>query len=322
MPPDFPTINGVMEIIRKALGGWGYLKRTWAPNHLEHALAAADAVEDAELALEKFLHNVPAKERTYLELYGALQAAVIQQDSANALRIAFGLPATAASSLPAGMKHLREVRNRISGHPADLSGTRKKQPPVATMISRFSIRTQCLDVTYLTEGFEVKHEKIDLIGHLQAHLCDLRGWMGQLANQVAEEEKMFRSRIVKRGDLVSLMGNNWQYFVQKIDEASWTEVGDAKLQIGVVGAGSLLGILDDVEKGLSQQSLTHLRVCEFPRVRAALEHFRLLIEEGPADRSEEKWRLDLYAYAQFIDSQISALAENLGEHDRLLREDG
>jgi hypothetical protein len=95
------------EIYQKKDGSWD---RLWA---------AMDALEDAQVAIDDFQK---AKSISYLQIYGLLQAFVVQQDSVDLIR------QTVIGSLRIDWKKggepklgsIRELRNETAGHPADV----------------------------------------------------------------------------------------------------------------------------------------------------------------------------------------------------------
>jgi hypothetical protein len=71
--------------------------------------------------------------QAYLELWGVLQAVIIQQDAILELSKVFFGEAPSTAALP-GWKKIRTFRNECAGHPANQS--RRNGPTVRTVISR------------------------------------------------------------------------------------------------------------------------------------------------------------------------------------------
>src|SRR3954463_2132457 len=130
-----------MEIIRAYVGNWGYHKHMLSGFEYVRACAAADAIEDADLAVHDYL-GLDANEsldlgELYLQTYGVLQAAYVQQDAVAALRKIVGLSGS-LRDIPT-MARLRDVRNRAVGHLSSDAPTRRNRREAAFII-RVSLR--------------------------------------------------------------------------------------------------------------------------------------------------------------------------------------
>src|SRR4051812_34504321 len=136
-----------MELIRAYLGNHGYHQHTLSEFEYVRACAAADAIEDADLAVHHYLALADDEEldlgELYILTYGVLQAAYVQQDAAVPLREIVGLPGSLRDAL--AMMRLRDVRNRAVGHPSSDPPTRRSRREAA-FITRVSLRVGYFDM--------------------------------------------------------------------------------------------------------------------------------------------------------------------------------
>src|SRR5689334_18596013 len=118
-----------MEIIRAYLGSQGYHQHTLSGFEYVRACAAADVIEDADLAVRHYLALSEDEDldlgELYILTYGVLQAAYVQQDAVAALCEIVGMPAS-VYNVPA-LARLRDIRNRAVGHPSSDAPTRRKR---------------------------------------------------------------------------------------------------------------------------------------------------------------------------------------------------
>lgn len=129
--PLTPMFDDLMQIIRGHLGNDGFRRHGLDAFHHANACAAADVLQDAELAIAHYVENESSGEAglDYLRTYGVLQAAYLQQDAARILRVAFGLD---TRGWPEPM---RDLRNRTTGHPASTPARKRNSHPPATFIA-------------------------------------------------------------------------------------------------------------------------------------------------------------------------------------------
>lgn len=315
------NVHASMEVIRRALGGLGFYKRQWQPLHLEHALAAADALEDAEEAIDAFASDAKGGGDVgvaYLKLYGVLQAAVLQQDAVNVLRVAFGFARTVQRDLPQGMQAIRDIRNRVGGHPADPWGQPGKAPPPATMVARHSIGKGTLSITYLEADFAIRHETVDFDVALTAHRQAVQAWLAEVAEKVRRDEQVFRDEARRPGKLADLVHPSSSWLIGKLHEASLSPV--EKGISANVECSILRDTISKVEQGLADRSLGHLRVADYRLLREALSRLESLHQGGSRAGSEDLWRLDLLAYTQLVDTRFTEMVEALKNYDKNLEE--
>jgi hypothetical protein len=132
------TIHELVDQVREYIQERRLHRPVFLHGHIEHVLAALDAIRDTEHAIDEFLFSTRGGKWSYLKLYGVLQAVVIQQDAANALRVGLGMCHTQPKKLHDAMRRVRELRNRAVGHPTDLN----KSPTdrVATMVTLGSLK--------------------------------------------------------------------------------------------------------------------------------------------------------------------------------------
>jgi hypothetical protein len=317
------NVHASMKVIRRALGGSGFCKRQWQPLHREHALAAADALEDAEKAIDAFANDAKGGGDfgvAYLKLYGVLQAAVLQQDAVNVLRVAFGFVRTLQKDLPKGMQAIRDIRNRVGGHPADPWGQPGKAPPPATMVARHSVCGGTLAITYLDADFAIRHETVDLDAALGAHRQAVREWLLEVAEKVRSEEQAFRNGASAAGQLSALVHPSWEYLLGNLREAASLSTDEARRLLVHPACGSLRTIVNNTIGELKKRSLFDANIFDQTIILGALERFEDIVRRGPSDAADQLWLLDVLAYYKLIESRFSEFVEALADLDRCLQE--
>lgn len=98
--------------------------------------AAMDALEDAQIAINNYRSQ---KKVSYLELYGLLQAFIVQQDSVNHIKqTLLGANLIIWRNEEPKLNDIRRIRNETVGHPSNIKNS-KTGDPVFCNIDRSSI---------------------------------------------------------------------------------------------------------------------------------------------------------------------------------------
>lgn len=206
-----------MTVVRDFLSQRGYANHGLIFFDFAVACAAADAIDDTQLAIREFLDRNagPDYSLAYLEVYGALQAGYVQQDALKALAAAVGF---AINEFPTGMKRLRDIRNRTIGHPAEFAQGRRKQSP-ATFISRYGLKSGNLDVRQIHPDKTPEiYESIRVDDILNKHLQDCDNLFEQIATYVRNIKTDRRAEIRDKGPFSDLLHSSWDYLLRKIYE--------------------------------------------------------------------------------------------------------
>ncbi len=296
-----------MQIVRSYLGNDGFHRHGLDPFHHANACAAADVLQDAELAIAHYLENPSSGESglDYLRTYGVLQAAYLQQDAASVIGMAFGLP---SSEWPKPMNDLRVLRNRGTGHPVDKP--EKKRP--ATFIARYAMSSGSLEVLQIKDDGTRDSSSVDLRVMLNAHSEALNSWMKELVDELRRREHERREDIAARGSVSALMHPSWRWLLQKIHEASLapSEVAATLAQPSVP---CLLKVLDEVEGGLVERGIDLPHHSHVKIARASLDRLAALLQRAEAG---EFVQLDIAAFATLAEQHLATISKFLEEVDK------
>jgi len=304
-------LHDLMQIIRGHLGSRGFLRHGLDRYHHAIACAAANTLEDAELAIAHYLEADSSGEPglVYLRIYGVLQAAFLQLHGAKLLRNAFGLQ---SSEFPKPMDDLRVLRNRATAHPVD---TPEKEHP-ATFIVRHETSSGSLKTLQIKADGTPQSSSVDLRVRLKAHSDALRGWMKELVDQLQRREKERREDIAARGPVSALMLPWWRYTIQKIHEASGAS-NEMSARLAQSGVSSLLEMLGAVEAGLRERDIDPPPPGAVETARAALDRLAELLPQAAAGNKVE---LDIAAFATLAERHLSDIAEFLKQVDERLKD--
>lgn len=119
--PDCPALLALGEarerIHRRANDYFAFDLKRWDEQKWRLLFGASDALLDTEFALSNLPAGVPTvRQHAILSCYGFLQALYIQQDAVCLIWKALDLPGDPLAD--PGVQDIRELRNRIAGHPA------------------------------------------------------------------------------------------------------------------------------------------------------------------------------------------------------------
>jgi hypothetical protein len=300
-------LHDLMQIIRGHLGSRGFLRHGLDRYHHAIACAAANTLEDAELAIAHYLEDDSSGDPglDYLRIYGVLQAAFLQLHAAKLLRKAFGLP---SSEFPKPMDDLRVLRNRAAGHPVDTP--EKKQP--ATFIVRHETSGGSLKTIQIEADGTPQSSSVDLRVMLKAHLDALREWIEELVDELHRREKERREYIAARGPVSALMPPWWRYTLRKIHASD-----EISARLAQTDVSPLLEMLGAVEAGLRERDIDPPHPGAVETARAALDRLAELLPRAAAGNKVE---LDIAAFATLADRHLSDIAEFLKEVDERLKD--
>lgn len=304
-----------MERIRQALQGHGFVGLVISRLEFAHVCAAADALQDADAAIAEWHRESGGLAGSYLRLYGVLQATQIQQDCADVLRQAFGLPEL--DPRPNNMEAIRSLRNRVVGHPSEPRPSRRRKSP-ATWISRMSLEGGQLEVWRTDPPGECRstHQRFNLAEMLNAHSRELRVLANEIVEAIREREAVFCAAQIEKGPAASLLHESWSYLFGKIHESA----GNDRQETGslvLASATTLEGILNSVVTGLSDRGLPSVHDWHVKTARAALQRLT-----GLAKRLDEgdDVALDIEAFAELAERHFRDIAKHLDAIDARLKE--
>ncbi len=308
-------IEKAMEHIRHFLADEGYRPYGLARFHHASACAAADAFDDANLAVRAFQLSDIQQDigQRYLQVYGVLQAAYLQQHALMRLYDACGL---GRLDLPDGMSKLREVRNRAISHPAPPSkGNPASKGNTATFVVRAFLDGGNLTLHEYSNDGNFISKAIDIITLLRKHSIEASDILVSISDSLLEAERETRFAILKKGDVAALLPHTWRYLLGKCHEAS-SSLDHARASWAKSGIPSLQDMISHVEHGLSERTLPSIDDWHIKRARDGLERLDILLDElaQGLDRS-----LDIAAFTTLVEQQFKHISEVLHEIDKDLR---
>jgi hypothetical protein len=295
-----------MQVIRNHLSNRGFREHLlW---HFDHstACAAADAFEDAELAVDAF-RLVPSEDAcgaNYLNIYGVLSAAYLQQNALMRLHSACGL---GKLDLPEGAARLRTIRDYAIAHPAP----NPKNGERATFIARYSVGGPNLALHIYTRANEFVREDVPISECVFRHHSDMAEVIEKIADHLNALEEQTRAEIRARGKLTGLLHNSWRYMLSKIFEAAEsTDTG--QLQFAKVNAEMLRAHLVEVEAGLLDRKVRALDPSHFRLGKAQLDHLGNKLDRALAG---EDVSVEIITFADGVEKQFTYVANALSEVD-------
>jgi len=308
-------IGKAMERIRHFLADEGYRPHGLARFHHASACAAADAFDDADLAVQAFGLDDFQEDigRQYIQIYGVLQAAYLQQHALMRLFDACGL---GRLDLPEGMSKLREIRNRAAGHPGPPSkGSPTSKGNTATFLVRFFLSSRNITVNQYSEDGEFVSKTVDLEALLSEHSTEASDILVSISAYLVQAEKETRIAIMKKGEVASLLPQTWRYLLGKCHEAS-NSLDSQRALWAKAGIPSLQDMISHVEHGLSERKLSPIDDWHINYARDGLERLDTLLQElaHGLDR-----KLEIAAFATLVEKHFNHISEVLHEIDKDLR---
>lgn len=274
-----------------------------------------DVIQDAALAIRAFQarHEKTDLGERYLGLYGVLQAIHLQQDGIKRL---YGAARGKDWHITQAMKEVRDLRDRVAGHPAPPpKGTKKR----ATFLNHRSLEGRPLQI--LKIGDDGKNEWVDIAlpSLVSAHLEDVATELCSLADDLIKAERQLRAIIMKNGPLVDLLHPSWGYLIGKLWEAAWADSTtlDDRSGLGQASVGNLLTILSAVSEGLQARGLPPLDPWHRDLLAQALERMKSLLRSA---NDAHNVRLDVAAFTSLIEREFKYIHELLMNQDKALGE--
>ena len=309
---DSFAFNGekAMERIRHFLANEGYRPHGLTRFHHASTCAAADVFDDSNLAIEAFGLDAFQKDvgQQYIQIYGVLQAAYLQQHALMRLYDACGL---GRLELPKSMKELREIRNRAAGHPAPPSNGNN----TATFLVRFSLNSGHIALHQYAEDGSFVSKVTDLVALLGEHSSEASEILVAIADSLGRAEREERNAILDKGEVAALLPRTWSYFLSKCREAA-AELDVPQAHFAKAGIQSLEKMLTDVEAGLRERQLVPIEQWRVAITRAALNRLHNLLDELTSGIDKT---LDVAAFTELAERHFRHISEVLHEIDKDLR---
>ena len=190
---------------------FGYNRQKWSSWRMFYG--ATDALLDASMAATAFGTAVATDPAiNLLVCYGFLQAIYIQQDAVWKLSAAIGLDWK--PSYNPRIREIREIRNRLTGHPA-LAGENDKPRRLSSAIISYDDVKQSgfQGWVYFEDGAE--KIAVDVASILRENETQLAVQMQRIEEKMDEKERQFRSEQAKRPFSTHFRAN-FDYLLQRL----------------------------------------------------------------------------------------------------------
>lgn len=300
------SFDNLMRRFRDYLGNRGY--RRHGLDEMTYALvcAAADAIQDADQAIDTYLSADPSitdHGLLYLYTYGVLQAAYVQQDALITMRRAFGLPAKPRHDMPVPMQALREVRNRTVGHPSS------DKSKIASFIQQHSLRIGNIDLFTIEKDDEHNWQSVSINYHLNAHLSSVVDWLSELVEELEDREQKHRVALAANGSFSALLPSSTDYLVRKVNSASHGPSYEQP-DLGIEAKNTLKNAVEEIITRLEEAGLAHHGPAY--NLRDGLRRLDRIL---PNTETSEEARADVQAYAAYLEKFFGELRRVLKEID-------
>lgn len=279
------------EVYQKSDGSWD---RLWA---------AMDALEDAQVAIDDF---EVSKEISYLQLYGLLQAFVVQQDAVDHIR------QTVTDSKRIEWKKdepklskIRELRNETVGHPADM---KTAEGTVYCNIDRHSITKK--GFKYLIWDKNGAHSKeADLVGTVRIQSEEISRVVQEIITMIQTGDQQFAEQFAKE-KLIDIYSQVSGYQFEKL-YLHESNVDFAKSMFAII-----IKIYGELKTGLEKRYGSFDTTINAPGLKVTIDEIDQLIE-----RIEDKFdnsipdSFDFNVYVETLQTKWKELGDMVKEAD-------
>jgi hypothetical protein len=272
---------------------------------------ATDALLDASTAAAAFGEAVRGQAPAdLLVCYGFLQALYIQQDAVWTLSRAVGLEWH--PNKDPTIKKIRDIRNRLTGHPA-LAGERDQQKRLSSaVISYNDVRPECFRgfIYYEDRGEPIK---IDVSMILRDNEARLALQATKIEMEMDRQERNFRSEHANK-PFSDNFGKGFDYIAGKL-RCDLSDEGD--LVQALTHVRMVREVLQNLQsdlggRGFNLNSISY----HFDRIFAALDFMTLIMQKKRHPRSDQ-FKLDLIADG--FDKNLTIVKSIVEEIDSTLR---
>jgi hypothetical protein len=194
---------------------------------------ATDALLDAGMAAASY-HRAIASDTgvNLLVCYGFLQALYVQQDAVFVLSRAVGLDWH--PNMDERLQEIRDVRNRLTGHPA-LAGEKDKSPRLSSAVIGYGDITQKGFRGHVYYNDQMEDIGIEVSSFLRDNEARLVVQMRAIENKMDEEEQKFRAEQAAH-PLSGYFDNGFAYLVERLhcDLDDEGRVGQAQTHVRMI----------------------------------------------------------------------------------------
>jgi hypothetical protein len=293
---------------RKANDYFIYDLKRWDRAKWRLFFGATDALLDTEFALSNVSRGIPAdRQHAILACYGYLQALYIQQDAVALVWKALDLSGKPLADLK--VRRVRELRNRIAGHPARADRLGPGKRPSSAIINLHDIKPSIgfKAVIYYDDDMDVVD--VSFAELLADNCCGLTKSLLEAEKIMDERELAFR-QVERVQPLSEAFESGLTYTLEKLrcgPDDSRREMAMRMLQRN----------LDGLETQLKDRKFSH-HASEYSidSIRAGLRLGERLHEISEADRIEQTW----WVISEGIDSHVQSLLRHVKALDEKLAE--
>lgn len=303
------TLEEVRERLhRKANNYFRYELRRWDQSRWRLFFGAADALLDTQFALSDVAGGLPAdRKHAILACYGYLQALYIQQDAVTLIWRALDISGDALAD--ARVKKVRELRNRIAGHPARAEKLGGGKRPSSAIINLHDIEpaTGFKAVIYYDDDMDVVD--ISFSDLLEENCFGLLESLLKAERVMIERETAFRE-IERASPIATKFGNGLSYILEKLRCGPEDSRRDMAIRM-------LKSSVDELEVMLKARNFWYdASEYHIGAIRAGIELGERLIEISPQGRAQQTW----WIISEGIDSHVKDLLRHLSALDEKLAE--
>ncbi len=273
---------------------------------------ATDALLDASMAARAFSNGIkPDPALNLLLCYGFLQAIYIQQDAVWTLSRAVGIKWKPSDN--PRIKEIRDLRNRLTGHPAMAGEKSKPRRLSSAVISYDKVGPDSFKGSiYYEDHFE--SVMVGVLDVLNDNEAQLGLQMLEIEKKMDEQERKFRTEQSKK-PLANEFGQPFDYLLQRLhcDLNDEGRVGQAQTHLEMIRDK-----LDNLKKEIDARGFGSAAVTyDFNRVLTGLEIVAAIIRQKKHTESDQH-KFDLVYDG--IEKNIRELRKFVYELDTRLRE--
>lgn len=293
---------------RKANSYFAFETRRWTSAEQRLFLGATDALLDTEFALSNVARGVPSdRQHAILACYGYLQALYIQQDAVALIWRALGIAGNPLADTR--VRRVRELRNRIAGHPARAEKLGPGKRPSSAIINLHDISPSSGFKAVIYYDDEMDVVDVSFTQLLADNCSGLLRSLLEAERSMDEQESIFR-QTERVEPLSGVFETGLTYTLEKLRCGP----DDSRREMAMRMLGRSL---DDLEARLKERGfLYEASEYAFASIRAGLRLGERLREISEADSLEETW----WVISEGIDSHVRDLLKHLKALDEKLAE--
>jgi hypothetical protein len=247
---------------------------------------AMDALLDASQAASSYSRAIGSNGGSnLLACYGFLQALYVQQDAVWNLSKALGLDWKPHDEEP--LRYIRQLRNRLCGHPASADRQENKLRPSSAIIPPHDINEYGFKgAIYYDDCFETVAVSVEAL--LQENEVLLAAQLLKVEGEMDRIERTFRCKQSSR-PLGNHFAGNFSYLIQRL----WCDLSD---EFRVIQARAHAEMIREVVVGLKtdlqSRALSHVvRDEEFEKILIGLEMLEEKLRGASGSRAQHEFEV-------------------------------